>query len=219
MKGQKYFFELNNFDQKETPKLDIDLPPPPPVFSEKELADAQGASFVDGRLAGIEAEKKSRAQYIAANIGALNTEVRALILAEQMREKRFEREVISLCRNLIEKLFPQLAPLHGTAEIEKVIERILSLQESSIIHIEVPMDDVEEIYAQLIAMKDMEDKYTVVGNENLSSGSCRMVWHDGGALRDQGALIASIMQELDDVLALTGQKVQNDESEYTLKGD
>lgn len=216
MKGQKYFFELNNFDQKEPPKVDIDLPPPPPVFSEQELADAQGASFVEGRLAGIEAEKNSRAQYIAANISALNTEVRALILAEQIREKQFEREVISVCRSLIEKLFPQLATHHGTAEIEKVIERVLSLQESSIIHIEVPMEDVEEIYSKLLAMKDVDGKYAVVGDETLSSGSCRMTWHNGGALRDQGALITSILQELDDVLALTGQKVQNNESEYTL---
>ena len=219
MKGQKYFFDLNNFDQPEVPEIDPDLPPPPPVFSVEEMELARTESFSEGRLAGITAEKTSREHYIAAQVATLNTEVRALILAEQMREKRFEREVVSLCRNLVAKLFPQLAVREGVAEIEAVIERVLAAQDSAKIHIEVPMADVEDVYASLLAMKEATGKFEVVCASDLSAGSCRMAWHDGGALRNQEALTRAILQELDDVLALNPQKVQNNESDDILKGD
>ncbi len=212
MKGQKYFFDLNNFDQPEVEDIDPDLPPPPPVFSLEEMGASQQESFSQGREAGIAAERNSREHYIAAQVETLNAEIRALLLAEHMREKRFEREVLTLCHGLMSKLFPIMAAAGGCAEIESVIEKVLATQTGSKILIEVPVADVEDIYAKLLMMKDVEGRFEVAAAADLTTGSCRMSWQDGGAVRDHNRLTAAILQEIEEMLALQGQKVQNSES-------
>lgn len=211
--GRKYFFDLNNFDGNTAPEPVEDLPPPPPVFSEEELAAAQSASFEEGRAAGRKDEQQSRAQYIAAQVAELNTQILSLFLAEQIREKKFEQEVIHLCRALVTRLFPSLTVREGYAEIENIIERVISNQTASQIHIEVPKEDAEDIKTYLLSLKDIEPgRLHITGVDTLTKGSCRMKWQDGGALRDHDALIRSIFAELDEVLAPLPQKVHNSES-------
>jgi flagellar assembly protein FliH len=212
--GRKYFFDLNNFDGNSVPEPEEDLPPPPPVFSEDELAAAKDISFEEGRAVGHKQEQQSRAQYIAAQISELNTQILSLVLSEQMREKKFEHEVIHLCRSLIGRAFPLLTTKDGYFEIENVIARVISTQPKSQIHIEVPKEDVEEIKATLATLKDIEiDRLHIIGAEDLSQGSCRMKWQDGGAIRDHAALATAILKELDEVLAPPVQKVHNSESD------
>ena len=222
--GRKYFFDLNNFDSTSVPEPEEDLPPPPPVFTEAELAADKKISFEEGRVAGIQEEQQSRAQYIATQISELNTQILSLILSEQIREKRFEQEVMHLCRALVSKMFPALTTREGYREIEAVIEAVISKQPVSQIHIEVPKGDAEDIKTYLLALKDIEpDRLHIIGVDDLNKGSCRMKWQDGGATRDHDALAASIFAELDEILAPPPQKVQNSktdsESEQTVKAD
>ena len=44
-------------------------------------------------------------------------------------------------------------------------------------------------------------------------GSCRLSWENGGALRNQDALVGAIVGALEDVLAPLPQKSHNTESE------
>lgn len=227
--GRKYFFDLNNFDSTAVPEPEEDLPPPPPVFSEDELAADKKVSFEEGRVAGHQEEQQSRAQYIASQISDLNTQILSLVLSEQMREKRFEQEVIHLCRTLVSRMFPALTAREGFNEIETIIEQVIAKQPASQIHIEVPKEDAEDIKTYLLSLKDIEPgRLHITGADDLSKGSCRMKWQDGGATRDHEALAASIFAELDEVLAPPPQKVQNSESvdktpetipEQTIKAD
>ena len=211
--GRKYFFDLNNFDSNAVPEPEEDLPPPPPVFSEEELAEAQRASFEEGRIAGHQVEKQSREQYISTQVSELNTQILSLILSEQIREKKFEQEVVYLCRSLLEKILPALTARHGTEEIESVLARVIAKQPLSQIHIEVPTDDVKDVQKHLSALRDIDaDRLHIIGANDLTKGSCRMKWQDGGAIRDHEALATAIFAELDGVLAPPPQKGQNSES-------
>jgi flagellar assembly protein FliH len=212
--GKKYFFDLNNFDGPAVPEPDEDVPPPPPVFSLEEMGQAKQVGFEEGLTKGHQEEKDSRAQYIATQVSELNSQILGLILAEQMREKAFEQEVIHLCRALTSRLFPALNEREGFNEIERVISRVVERQPVSSIHIEVPENDVEDIKRHLSVMKDIEpDRLQILGNATLTKGSCSMKWQDGGAIRNFGALSHEIFKELDEVLAPPAQKVQNSESE------
>lgn len=211
--GRKYFFDLNNFDSTAVPEPEENLPPPPPVFSEDELAAAKHVSVDEGRAIGRQEEQQSRAQYIATQISELNTQVLSLVLSEQMREKRFEQEVIHLCRALVGKMFPALTSREGYNEIEHIIARVIARQPASQIYIEVPKDDADDIKTYLLALKDIDsNRLHITGAEDLSKGNCRMKWQDGGAIRDHEALAASIFAELDEVLAPLPQKGHNTES-------
>ena len=211
--GRKYFFDLNNFDGNSIPEPEEDLPPPPPVFSEDELAAAKKISFEEGRAVGHEQEKQSRAQYIAGQISELNTQILSLVLSEQMREKRFEHEVIHLCRALMSRAFPSFTVSNGYFEVENVISRVIANQPKSQIYIEVPKEDAEDVKTYLLSLKNIEtDRLHIIGIDGLSKGSCRMKWQDGGAIRDHHALVNEILAELDEVLAPLTQKVHNSES-------
>lgn len=212
--GRKYFFDLNNFDSSAIPEPEENLPPPPPVFSLEELDAAKQDSFEQGRTIGQQDEQQSRAQYIATQISELNTQILSLILSEQIRENRFEQEVISLCRTLIGKLFPTLTQRAGSAEIEHMVAQVLSKQPASRIEIAVPAADVEDIKSHLLAIKDMDaTRLSIVGSADLGKGSCRMTWQDGGATRDHQALAAKIFAELDAILAPLPQKGDNHKNE------
>lgn len=211
--GRKYFFDANNFDGNSAPEPEEDLPPPPPIFSEDELAAAKNSSFEDGRLKGHQEEQQSRGQYIATQVSELNTQILSLVLSEQMREKKFEHEVIHLCRALIGRAFPTLTAREGYSEIENIIARVIATQPKSQIHIGVPKDDVEDIKTYLLSLKDIEaDRLHIIGADDLPKGSCRMKWQDGGAIRDHDGLTAKIFEELDGVLAPLPQKVHNSEN-------
>ena len=212
--GHKYFFDVNNFDNPTVSEPEEDLPPPPPVYNEDELAQEKKTSFEEGRIVGHQEEQQSREQYIATQISELNTQILSLILSEQMREKRFEQEVIHLCRALIGKMFPALTLRGGYHEIEDIISRVVSKQPTSHITIEVPVSDVDDITEHVFSLKDIDpDRLTITGSEDLTKGNCRMKWKDGGAIRDHEALSAAIFAELDEVLAPPPQKGHNNESD------
>lgn len=218
--GRKYFFDLNNFDGAPVPEPEEDLPPPPPLFTEEQLAAEKNISFEEGRVSGRREETQSREQYIAIQISELNTQILSLVLSEQMREKRFEQEVLYLCRTLVMKLFPALISREGYNEIETIIERVILKQPTSKISIEAPKEDVNDLKSYLLSLKDIDPgRLEITGSDDLSKGSCRMKWQDGGAVRDHESLAARIFAELDEVLAPFPQKVQNNESEQTVEPD
>ncbi|MFA7276133.1 MAG: hypothetical protein WC043_04965 [Pseudobdellovibrionaceae bacterium] len=211
--GRKYFFDVNNFDANIKPEPEEDIPPPPPTFSLEELGQTKDEGFKQGLEQGRLEEQTSRGAYIAAQISELNTEIRALFLSEQMREKKYERDVVFLCRALVERLFPAFVAAQGFGEIERVILEVLARQPEKTIRIEVPQADVEEIVTTLTSIHNADfARLTITGVESLNPGNCRMSWEDGGAVRDHDRILGDIMKELDDVLALEHQKGQNSES-------
>jgi len=212
--GRKYYFDLNNFDGNAIPEPEEDLPPPPPIFSLDELGSAKQESFEEGRIKGHQEEQQSRAQYIATQISDLNTQILSLVLSEQIREKKFEQEVIHLCHALFKKIFPSLTQRDGTSELKATIQKVIENQPKSQIHIEVPKEDEEDIKTYLLSLKDIEaDRLHIKGIDDLDKGSCRMRWQDGGATRDHQSLAEAIFLELEGVLAPPLQKVQNNESD------
>jgi flagellar assembly protein FliH len=211
--GRKYFFDLNNFDGSAKVEPEEDLPPPPPMFSVEELQEAQKISFEEGRSQGHKEEKQSRENYISIQISELNTQILSLVLAEQIREKRFEQEVIHLCRSLIAKIFPALTKRGGYDEIEDIISKVILKQTASKIVIEVPIEDVADIQSHLSKMTEIDaSKWQIIGNQSLGRGNCTMTWQDGGAIRDHCQLVEAIFNELDTVLAPPPAKVHNTES-------
>ncbi len=217
---RKYFFDLNNFDAPSKADLEKDLPPPPPVFSLDELGAAKGESFSQGRQQGLEEARASREQYIAAQISAINEQLRALFLSEQIREKKFEEDVLTLCQSIFLRIFPSLSARHSIDELLDVIHKVLANQESARIIVEVPQPDYDDIAQRLALLIESENgRIHLTGVSHLGSGSCRMRWEHGGALRDQQSLVKEVMDRLEDVLAPSLQKSQNSESEATSTTD
>lgn len=217
---RKYFFDLNNFDSNAPKEEDPDLPPPPPVFSLEEMGAAENEGYARGHADGLEEARRSREHYIASQVAALNEQILSLFLAEQMREKRFEEEVVRVAAALFSKVFPSLSAKHSIDEIARVATSVIARQDKTEIRIEVPGRDLDEIRARLTPVIDSgSGRLQLVGRDDLGQGSCRLVWENGGAMRDQSALVGALAREIEELLAPKSQTGQNDESDDPTKGE
>lgn len=221
---RKYLFDLNNFDRPDRKPKEEDLPPPPPTFSLEEMGAAEQEGFMRGREDGLEEARTSREQYIAAQVSGLNEQIRALFLSEQIREKHFEDEAVSLAKAMFSKVFPSFAARHSIDEISELIRNVISHQDKAAIKIEVPFTDLDEITERIaLLLESSEGRLTIKGADDLDAGSCRLSWENGGALRNQTALLDMLTREIEDMLAPKAQTRQNiesnDESEETTKGE
>ncbi len=118
---------------------------------------------------------------------------------------------MALCLATFKKLFPLYEKTAGFAEMKQVIEDILRRQEGQkqiVIHvIPAAVTGVNEHLAPLKA-SGLADFY-VQGDEALPEGACRLVWADGGAVRDAEKLAVEIEAALKDLLAGNGVKAHD----------
>lgn len=210
---QKYLFDLNNFDESAGhQKIEEDLPPPPPVFSTLDMEQAEQRGYERGREAAMQEAQVSREQYIATQIGGFTGHLRSLLLSEQMRERRFEEEVLTLSRSIFTSCFSSLSAKHGIDEIIRVISETLKNQDQANIIIEVPTADYQDIKAQMVNLLHMEqNRLTLRPSDDLNVGDCRIRWDNGGAFRTQSDIVEKILYHLEELLAPTAQKSQNNQ--------
>lgn len=206
------------------PEVLEDAPPPPPVFSLEELGMARDESFSQGRLTGLEEAAASREQYIATQIETLAHDLKGILLAERMRERTFEKEVIGLCEAIFAKVFPELNRRHGLGEVTQIIRAAILAQDQSKLTIDVPEGETAEIEAHLAKASGYDpERITLRESSDLERGSCRISWQNGGALRDHARIAAQIAAELaataQQGLAPRAQKDHTDEIPHPSKGD
>lgn len=222
---EKFFFHKNIFDEEEVEEEIEDPPPPPPTFSEEELAEARKSGYEKGKRDGIaeatKAEKESRSQFVASVLQRIGDETATLYAQEHERAKLYEDEVAGLCLKIFEKLFPVYNEHHGFDELTSSIGEILQKQKNQIeIKIQVQPDIVDAIQKMVGALGDkgFETKFSVLPDETLSDGACRMSWNNGGALRDPENLAEQIKALMQQTLAGKATN-RHDEDDSVIKNN
>jgi flagellar assembly protein FliH len=201
--GQKYFFSENIFDDGHTDE------PPPPSFSEQQLADAQKKSSAEGRQQGLKEAEESQLKLTAQVLEQIRKQLVTLTAAEAQREKLFEQETLALCLSIFERLFPVYSKATGFEELKQSISDIIKQQEGqNQVAVMVTPDVVGAIETHLNSLKEsgFEIKFTVKGDETLAPGACRLAWSEGGALRNPQMLADEIRTSIEQVLAKKGLK-------------
>ena len=204
IKREKFYFNVNIFDEKEEP-----TEPPPPMFSEGELASARQQGFAQGKQEGIQETQDSIAKHTAKILEKISQDVQILFTAETEREKRYEREAVTLTLAIFQKLFPIYKEKFGFEELKGELESILRKQEGQKqITVHVAPAAVESLKAH-IANSKSNVNFLVEGDETLGIGACRLAWVDGGAVRDSDAMAAQVETVLKDLLAVKAAKVHD----------
>lgn len=203
-KAQKFMFDLHCFDDGYVEEPEF-VEPPPPTFSEAELAAAKEESYARGKKDGLEEARISREKLIADLMQKISREFATLFAAESARAAQYEAEAVYLARAVFARLFPALNEQHGLGEVESVIIKTLEhCRNLPEIAIEVSPDYVEPVQERIAAAAaalSASGLCRVAENPALKAGDCRMIWQDGGAARNAEAIAAEIARIFEQTLA------------------
>ena len=219
--GEKFFFHMHNFDDDVIDEADLediedDLPPPPPVFTESELEAEKKKAFQEGHAQGVQETESSRAQALANAMQTLSRDIKTLFDAEHTREKRFEQEVVTLCKAMFEQAFPAFHQQHGFDELSAQLHDILKTQHAHrAIELRTSSDLAKgvEAFMEKLKSQNPDCDFVVLGDDTLQDGQFLLKWEDGGASYDAHAIAQQIIAHLDDTLAIKPVTSHDDRSE------
>ena len=204
-KKNKFLFDNYNFDEGPVSLEPEPEEPPPPMFSEEELARTARDSYQKGFNEGKHESDIGRERHVADLVEKIAAQFATLFAAEEDRNIRYENEAVHLCHAIFKTAFPALNESRGLEEMEKIIHKVLEThRDVPEIIIEVDPDIVDDIDKKLKNLMNSEGfagSYRVKGNTNCHAGDCKMSWKDGGAERNAQHLAEKILEQLEDALA------------------
>jgi flagellar assembly protein FliH len=224
---KKFFFDVHNFDENEkADEVVEDLPPPPPTFSEQELASAKEESLTQGRKEGYAEAQDSIQKQVLDTLNIIRNHFNILFEEEERRARIFEKEAVQLAATIFARAFPALNERHGMEEVKAAMQNILeTVREMPEILIDVPPAYVEAIQTHVNSLlrQDGGPRCIVRGSDSLGPGQCRMAWVNGTAARNGPALAEQIREQIAVVLAdepiLTDNKNINTQNALNADGD
>lgn len=183
---KKFLFDLHDFDEESlAKKRKAKAPPPPPTFSEAEIEAARAEAYQKGRIAGIDEERRSLNQKINDTVSGFQAQFASLLAQENARNTRFVDDTIALVLDALEKAFPVIYNAGKGDEMEAFLKSQITA------HIKTPSIEVRvnpamkaEIEARmdtLLTRMSLSGRWTVMPDENVPEGHCKILWASGGA--------------------------------------
>jgi flagellar assembly protein FliH len=184
-------------------------PPPPPTFSEAELAEAVATArhtalaegIAQGRaetVADTERRIAAGLTAIANHLGTIDSQVRAVV-------DGLSENTVALSLAIARQLFPALLRRGGGGEIEALLTRCLeTLRAEPWFAIRVPAEQLDEMNERVQAVgagRGYEGRLTVLADQDLKLGDCRIEWAQGGMIRDRDQIWSAIEGAIEQALA------------------
>lgn len=201
---KKFLFDVHNFDGNKDKDELVEVEPPPPVFSQEELAAAKKDAYAQGKKDGLTEALNSFEQQVTETLAVIRDNFSILFDAEDRRSRVFEKESVQLAHTIFARTFPALNEKFGMEEVRSAVSNILeTVREQPEILIDVPPAYTEAIQRHIDGLLRQEGgpRCIVRGNENLSAGQCKMAWTNGTAVRNPGQLTDQIRMQIEHLLA------------------
>lgn len=193
--NEKFLFHLNIFDEAEA----VD-PATALVYTEGDQAKAKAASFQEGKTAGNKEAQESIQKQTALLMQQVQNSFSLLFAGEDDREKKFEREVVTLTTAIFEKLFPLYQEKFGFTEIEQSVrDMLLKHKDHKKILLQVA-PELEQPIEKLLTEAGI-DNVEVQPSPAIKGHNCLLSWKDGGAeIKDASVLSEEIKASIKHLL-------------------
>ncbi len=166
------------------------------VEHERRRADAESQAYRKGFAAGQEQTRKEAAEHTANALALIADGMERLNRALSGIEARLETEAVDVAVAVAAKLAPELIAREPFAEISALTTdcfRHLVKTPHVSVHIGPDIYDVAKDKLDEIARaRGYEGRLTVMAEEGLAPGDCRIEWAEGGVTRDEAATRAVI---------------------------
>lgn len=200
--ARKYLFDDLDFDLEEQRRLEeierakLPAEPPPPTFSEEELAVARNTAFTQGRAAGYADAVNDHTAIIMGVVQALQGDIANLMQAEHARTLAFTESSIEIAGAMLRRLFPELAAVNGLGEIQAIIATTLRERTDDprlVIRVaDSVLDIVQQQIDALAADAGYAGKLVLLAEPGFGPSDVRIEWAHGGTERNAGAILLQI---------------------------
>lgn len=196
--AEKFLFEVD-FDQPAVPTPPSepeDELPPPPTYSEEQLAAARAEARSHGQVKGRADALETIEQSCAEALKSIAAELDSLHQGLDTRQLQMEREALATAVEMVRKLFPTLAEHSDLSEIEAVLsdsfDRLRSEPRIVVRLSDATLDRLRERIDALSAGSGFEGKVVLLSESSFRPSEVRVEWADGGAERDLDHLWSEI---------------------------
>ncbi len=211
--SEKFFFDMNVFDENGMEQRELDANKPPPSFGIEIVESAREEGFAKGKQTGLAESKASRDQHVTKILEKIAQDTVTIFDAENAREKIYEIESTKLAMAIFQKLFPVYNEKCGFEELKGTLGDILQKAAGqSEIAIDIHPDyasEVEKHLGNIPPTAGTDTKVIVRENDSLGAGDCRLSWADGGAIRNSLEMADKIVVALEEALAAQGVNVHD----------
>ena len=184
----------------DVPVEEVHEPVPETVsYSEDELKSAVEAAHQEGYAKGRESALDEQQNALAALEENIGNRLSVLLADKDGEEKRSEQKLLSLCKDMLQKLFPVMEEKYALDTVKDFLGHNFSnfAGSSKLAFYFNPaiIQDIQETIARLAKSYDFEGKISLHKDASLSLSDCRVEWENGGVEKKQDKVLAK-MNEL-----------------------
>ncbi|MEX2455239.1 MAG: FliH/SctL family protein [Rhodospirillaceae bacterium] len=206
--ARKFRFD-NCFDEEVEFEVELEeqeeLAPPPPTFSEAELAAARTAGFVEGRTEGIAEMQSGLDRRLTLLMDDMVRQLQSLGAEQERAAGGAEAKMLALAGAIARKIVPPVARAHADAAVRDVIRDCLpKLRDEPRIVIRVHAAVLDRLREQIDAVavrSGYPGDIILLADDELAESDCRIEWSDGGAQRSTTEIWAEIDRAMETHLA------------------
>ena len=196
--AKKFLFDVNSFEiedrfQSKDVIVQDEIEPIEAIFTQADLDKATEEAYENGkRDATIEFQEKEE-KLVSKALSDANKNIKILINAEAERSAKYEAEAINLSLHVMKKIFPTYSQAYGLEEVRNTISNVIKKNKDN----ETPPIKARVHTDHVVALSDMKEcGVSIEGDSQLGYGDCKVLWNNGGALRDANSLADSISDAL-----------------------
>ena len=184
----KFLFE-DDFGTGERPTITV-------VEAERRRVDAESVAYRNGFAAGQAQAQGEANERTAAALAVIADGLSRIERALTGIETRLETEAVEVAVAVGEKLAAELIAREPFAEISALAAQCFR-QLVGTPHVAVRIgpdiyDEAKHKLEEIARMHGFEGRLSVLADDNLLTGDCRIEWADGGVDRDRAAASAAI---------------------------
>ncbi len=208
-----YDFAAPESEKAKAPAQDIDAQaevvdaPPPPLFTEEDLAAAREEARVLGHAQGLKDAEDSALHFQVLALEAVADQLSAARAAQDQANAETHRMAAALAVAVVKKLLPVYARDHGVAEVEALVAACLPhlLNEPRLILRVAPgnVEAVRDRVEPLARDRGFGGAVVVMADAGVGPADCRLEWNNGGAERD----VETLFQRIQDIVARNSDRV------------
>ena len=172
------------------------------------VAAARKAALAEGIAQGRAETVADTERRVASGLATIGKHLSAIDSQVGVVAEGITKNTVELSLAIAKQLFPAMLKRGGADEIEALLMRCLAaLKTEPAFTIRVPVEQVDELNARLqvaASSHGYEGRLTILGDQSLKVGDCRIEWAQGGLIRDREQIWSAIEAAIAQALASLG---------------